>query len=509
MGGVVAAGHPVTARAGADVLAAGGNAVDAAIAAVLTSCVVEPMMTGLAGGGYALVQPPDADPVLLDFFVTAPGLGADPADRDPLLEIEVDWGDAVQLFGAGPASNGVYGLPAGMAALADRWATAPLAELTAPAARLARHGAAVTEMQAGMFRLMTPILASGAGTTRAYLTDGRPPAAGTVLTDPELADALDRLGAEGPAPFYTGDLAAAVSAHVLAGGGLITPRDLAAYGVVAREPLRVRYRDREVLTNPPPNAGGLLLAYALALLDREPGPPDAPALVRALRAAQDSRDADFYAGLPDPGFARRFLSSRVGSTTHISVLDDAGWAVAVTTSNGEGSGVLVPGTGLHLNNMLGEQDLSPLGWFTTPPGARLASGMAPTLVRRDGALELVLGSAGSSRIRSALLQVIVNTVDLGLPVQAAVDAPRLHAEETGPVAVEPGIDTTALDADGYVVSRFRSRNSYFGGCQAVARTGPVLAGGGDPRRGGTVADTRAPGHPTEPAAPAPPAPESG
>jgi gamma-glutamyltranspeptidase/glutathione hydrolase len=203
----------------------------------------------------------------------------------------------------------------------------------------------------------------------------------------------------------------------------------------------------------------------------------------------DARDADFYAGLPDPAFAARFLSSRVGSTTHISVLDDAGWACSVTTSNGEGSGVLVPGTGLHLNNMLGELDLSPLGWFTTPPGTRPASGMAPTLVRRDGQLDLVLGSAGSSRIRSALVQVIVNTVDLGLPVQAAVDAPRLHAEETGPVAVEPGIDTTALAGDGYVISRFRSRNSYFGGCQAVARVGPVLAGGGDPRRGGTVAQS--------------------
>ena len=178
----------------------------------------------------------------------------------------------------------------------------------------------------------------------------------------------------------------------------------------------MRYRGREVLTNPPPSAGGILLAYALALLDREPGPPDALALVRAMEAIQAARDEAFFAGLPDPGFARRFLSSRVGSTTHVSVLDAAGWACSVTTSNGEGSGVLVPGTGLHLNNMLGEQDLSPLGFFAAPPGSRLPSAMAPTLVRRDGELELVLGSAGSNRIRSALLQVIVNTVDLGLPV---------------------------------------------------------------------------------------------
>jgi gamma-glutamyltranspeptidase/glutathione hydrolase len=475
----------VTAGAGADALRAGGNAVDAAVAAVLTSVVVEPMMTGLAGGGYLMVAPPDGEPTLLDFFVTAPGIGADPADRAPLLQVEVSFGDAVQVFGAGAASSGVYGLPAGVAAAVDRFGTMPLAELTAPAAALARNGAPVTETQAAMFALMAPILATG---STAYLTGGSPPAAGTILRDPALGDALERLGAEGPAPFYTGDVAAAVSAGLLAAGGLVTPADLAGYEVVERVPVRVPYRDREVVTNPPPSAGGVLLAYALALLDREPGPPDTLALVRAMEAVQDARDEAFFAGLPDPGFARTFLSSRVGSTTHVSVLDGAGWACSVTTSNGEGSGVLVPGTGLHLNNMLGEQDLSPLGFFAAPPGSRLPSAMAPTLVRRDGELELVLGSAGSNRIRSALLQVIVNTVDLGLPVQAAVDAPRLHAED-GVVVVEPGIDTAALAAAGHVVSRFRTRNTYFGGCQAVARVGGVIAGGGDPRRGGAVAES--------------------
>ncbi len=485
MSGVVAAGHPVTASAGADVLRAGGNAVDAAVAAVLTSVVVEPMMTGLAGGGYLMVAPPGGEPTLLDFFVAAPGRGADPADRAPLLHVEVSFGDAVQVFGAGAASCGVYGLPAGLAAAVERFGTMPLAALTAPAAALARDGALVTELQAAMFALMAPILATGSmGST--YLTDGNPPAAGTVLREPEVADALDLLGAEGPAPFYTGPVAAAVSDALLAAGGLVTREDLAGYEVVEREPVRVRYRDREVVTNPPPSAGGILLAYALALLDREPGPPDALALVDAMDAIQIARDEAFFTGLPDPGFAGRFLSSRVGSTTHVSVLDAEGWAASVTTSNGEGSGLLVPGTGLHLNNMLGEQDLSPLGFFSTPPGGRLPSAMAPTLVRRDGELELVLGSAGSNRIRSALLQVIVNTVDFGLPVQAAVDAPRLHAED-GVVAVEPGIDLVALVEAGHPVTPFRARNTYFGGCQAVAKLGGLLTGGGDPRRGGAAA----------------------
>jgi gamma-glutamyltranspeptidase/glutathione hydrolase len=484
-GGVVAAGHPETARVGADVLRAGGNAVDAAVAAVLVSVVAEPMMTGLAGGGYMMVAPPGGEPTLLDFFVTAPGTGADPADRAPLLEVEVSFGDANQVFGAGVASVGVYGMPAGLAAAVDRFGTIPLAELTMPAAALARDGVVVSEMQASMFRLMAPIMATG---NTGYLVDGEPPAAGSIVWEPELADSIDLLGAEGPAPFYTGEIAATVSRTLIAGGGLVTPADLAGYRVVEREPVRATYRGREVLTNPPPSAGGILLAYALALLDREQGPPDALTLVRAMEAMQGARDAAFFAGLPDPGFARHFLSSRVGSTTHISVLDKDGWACSVTTSSGEGSGVLIPGTGLHLNNMMGEQDLSPLGFFAQPPGSRLPSAMAPTLVRRDGELEMVLGSAGSNRIRSALLQVIVNSVDLGLPVQAAVDAPRLHAED-GLVSIEPGIDGAALAAAGHPISRHRRRNTYFGGCQAVANAGGVIAGAGDPRRGGAVAES--------------------
>jgi gamma-glutamyltranspeptidase/glutathione hydrolase len=178
------------------------------------------------------------------------------------------------------------------------------------------------------------------------------------------------------------------------------------------------------------------------------------------------------------------MASRLGATTHIAVLDGDGWACSVTTTNGEGSGVVVPGTGVHVNNMMGEHDLSPLGFFTHPPGRRLPSMMAPTAVLRSGEPELVLGSAGSNRIRSAILQTIVNVVDRGMEVQAAVDAPRLHFED-GVVYVEPGIDEAPL-AD-HTLARFRALNLFFGGVQAVARdAGGALSGGADPRRGGAV-----------------------
>jgi gamma-glutamyltranspeptidase / glutathione hydrolase len=455
---------------------------------MLTSFVAEPLLTGLGAGGYMLVAAPGREPVLLDFFVEAPGRGADLSARAPLVPADVSFGDAIQLFHIGASSCGAYGNPAGICEAADRFGTIPLAELTAPAAALARAGVEVNDEQAYLFEILAPIVTSTAEARAKFAPEGRLPRIGDTLNDPLLGDALERLGADGAAPFYTGDVAAAVSDCVCERGGTLTRADLAAYRAVPREPVHVRYRGRDVLTNPPPSAGGTLLAYALALLDREPGPPDALALLRAMEQAQAERTPEFLTGLAEPGFLARFMGSRLGATTHISVLDGDGGACSVTCTNGEGSGIVVPGTAVHVNNMMGEQDLSPLGFFTHPPGRRLPSMMAPTVVLgADGAPELALGSAGSNRIRSALLLVIANVLDRGMDAAAAVDAPRMHFED-GTVYVEPGIDVAALEPAGHTVARFRARNLFFGGCQAVERdpeTG-ALSGGGDPRRGGAV-----------------------
>ena len=208
-------------------------------------------------------------------------------------------------------------------------------------------------------------------------------------------------------------------------------------------------------------------------------------------AAQTQRTPEFLVGLSDPGFVDRYTASRLGATTHISAADADGWACAVTCTNGEGCGEVVPGTGIHLNNMMGEQDLSPFGFFTHPPGRRLPSMMAPTMVLGMGEAppRLALGSAGSNRIRSAILQVVMGVLDRGLEIQDAIDAPRVHVE--GDVAyVEPGLDTAGLESDQRTIVRFSARNLFFGGAQAVQRdprTGK-LSGGGDPRRGGAVAE---------------------
>jgi gamma-glutamyltranspeptidase/glutathione hydrolase len=487
VGGVVAAGHPVTAQAGADVLRAGGNAVDAAIGAMLASFVAEPLLTGLGAGGYMLVVPPDGAPHLLDFFVEAPGREADRAARAPLVPVDVSFGDVVQVFHIGASAAGVYGTPSGICAAAARFGTVPLAELAAPAAALARDGVEVSPEQAYVYEILAPIEAETPESRALFMPEGRLLQPGDRFRNPELGDALERLAAEGDAPFYTGDVADRVVAWVAERGGTLGHADLAAYTTCDRTPIRVAYHRRDVLLNPPPSSGGILLAYALALLSRTPGAPSIEALVDVMARAQAERTPGFLEGLTDPGFQDAFLASRLGATTHISLLDDAGWGCSVTCTNGEGCGEIVPGTGIHLNNMMGEQDLSPLGWFRHPPGRRLPSMMAPTIVLDGGRPELVVGSAGSNRIRSAILQVVVNVLDRGMDAVAAVEAPRIHFED-GVVYAEPGVDLAPLIAGRQAVERFRDRNLFFGGAQAVLRdrdTG-LLSGAADPRRGGAA-----------------------
>ena len=486
--GVVAAGHPLSAEAGAEVLRAGGNAVDAALGAMLASSVCEPLLTGLGAGGYMLVAHPLHAPVLLDFFVEAPGRGVDPDRHGELVPVEVSFGEAIQVFNIGPASVGSYGVAAGICEAARRFGSMPLSELVAPALTLARDGVELNRQQAYIAEILGGIVTSTPESAALFAPEGALLRAGEHIYQPELADSLARLATDGAAPFYTGDIGTAISDWVCARGGLLSREDLAAYRVIDREPIRVAYRGREVLTNPPPSAGGILIAHALALLDSVPGPPAVQQVVGAMQRTQEARTPEFLAGLADPGFAQRFLAGRpgLGSTTHIAVLDEAGWACSVTCSAGSASGVIVPGTGIHLNNMLGEQDLNPLGFHQYPPGRRLPSMMAPTIVLQNGAPRLVLGSAGSNRIRSAILQTIIRVIDDGASAPDAVVAPRVHFED-GVVYHEPGVDVDGLERAGARLSAFRAPNLFFGGVQAVERdAGGELRGGGDPRRGGAA-----------------------
>ncbi|HEX8742571.1 MAG TPA: gamma-glutamyltransferase [Thermoleophilaceae bacterium] len=504
MGGVVAAGHPLTAEAGAAALREGANAVDAAVAAVLASFVTESPLTGPGAGGFMLVHTAGGEDHLLDFFVAAPGRGLDGGDEPAaLVPIELRFSEeAVQTFNVGPSSCGAYGTTVGLAQALRRFGTLRLGDLTGFAARIAREGHRVEPMEGSFLEILGPILTSTPEAKAIYAPDGRLARPGDNLCLPELGDLLDRLGAEGPGFLYDGDVADAVTGWVLERGGLLTREDLRQYQVIEREPARAHYRGREILTNPPPSSGGILIAYSLGLLERGGRRADVRMLVDVMDEANRARTDEFVQGLHSEGYLERFLAkealeraaSRLGSTTHVSVLDDEGRCASVTCSNGSCSGVVVPGTGMHLNNMLGEEDLNPMGFHRHPPGQRIPSMMAPTVVLQDGRAQIALGSAGSNRIRSAILQTILAVIDDELPAQEAVDRARVHWEGRA-VEAEPGIDEgelAALAAEGREVIRFAERSLYFGGVQAVARdfeTG-ALSGGGDPRRGGAAVVVR-------------------
>ena len=499
MRGVVAAGHPLSAEAGAEVLRDGGNAVDAAVCAVLASFAVESPLTGFGAGGHMMVHD-DGETTLIDFFVAAPG--QDEIGRTTeLVPVPVRFdAETTQTFYVGPASCGVPGTAAGLAHALERFGSMPLSELIGPGVRLAREGAPVNRQQAYILEILAPIHEHMSGTRELYAPGGRRLEEGDVFAFPELAEALERYAAEGAEPFYKGEVARALSDFVIGHGGYVGPGDLASYAAVERKPIDTGFRGTEVLTNPPPSSGGILISYCLGLLERL-GPKSGPEqLVAAMEEANSRRDLAFAESLYEEGMEVGFLdptgldlaaADLLGSTTHISVLDSEGNCASVTCSNGSGSGVLVPGTGVILNNMLGEEDLNPAGFHLIAPGRRVPSMMAPTVVLRGGEIVLALGSAGSNRIRSAILQTVVRAVEQGFPVDAAVEAPRLHFEQ-GVVQAEPGIDEAALERierRGLPVLRRPAVNLFFGGVQAVARnprTGE-LSGGGDPRRGGAVA----------------------
>ncbi|HNK66679.1 MAG TPA: gamma-glutamyltransferase [Solirubrobacterales bacterium] len=487
--GVVAAGHPLSAEAGARILREGGNAVDAAVAAALASFSLESALTGLGAGGFMIVGGPGIETAVIDFFVAAPGRGGHELTEE-LLPVPVHFDESTtQVFNAGAASCGVPGTAAGLALALERYGSVPMAELTGPAAALAREGAPLNEQQAYVLRILEPIYTATPEARAIYAPEGKILGQGDVFRYPDLGDALDRFGAEGAAALCSGEVPRLVEEYIVSRGGTLSVADFEAYEPIVRAPVGARYRGRELLTNPPPSAGGILVAYSLALLERMEG-SGPEEIARAMAAANEARDDDFALSLGQEGFARRFLDDRLGSTTHLAAIDSDGLCASVTCSNGTGSGMVVPGTGFHLNNMLGEEDLNPRGFHQSAPGERISSMMSPTLILEQDMVRAGLGSAGSNRIRSAVLQTTLNLL-AGVDPQAAVDAPRIHLE-AGVLQAEPGVDEEALgriEAAGQEVFRWNQRNLFFGGVQIVTRDPETgrLDGAGDPRRGGAVA----------------------
>jgi len=477
----VAAGSVGAVDAGIEVLRAGGSAVDAVLACAFASPVTEPVLSSLGGGGFLLHAEPGAEPEVLDFFVAVPGLGG--VEVEPrVTTVVVDFAKAgpaasssEQVFHGGWGTVAVPGCLTGYLDAHSRWGRLPLADVVAPAARMARDGVSLSPVQRRFVTLVTDLLRitpdSGA-MVDALASTGR-------STNPGYADLLDALasgavtGVADPA-FATPLLVAAKD-----GGGLLTASDLATYAAMLRAPLAADRDDVRIWSNPAPSAGASIVLDALSRLDRGERRIDWSDVAAAQAAATAAHRA--------PGQVAT-------GTTHASVVAADGSVAALTTSNGSGSGTLVPGWGVALNNMLGEEDLQP----GTPlaPGERMGSMMAPTLVTwPDGAL-VALGTGGSERIRSALVCVLARLVDLDADLADAVDAPRVHVGPDHQIHVEPGLAPS--DVDGLTrlassrgwpaVDRWPTPNVYFGGVHAVRRAadGTVTAVG-DARRGGAAA----------------------
>jgi gamma-glutamyltranspeptidase/glutathione hydrolase len=515
MRGAVAAGHPLTAETGARILAEGGNAVDACIAAGFASWVVESPLTGPGGGGFMLVHNARGGSTrLLDFFVAVPGLGGRRADPRGMESVDIDFDrSSTQVFRIGSASCAVPGTVAGLAEAHRAYGTLPWRTLLEPAIELANNGFEMTRPQAYLHAILDLILRHTEEGNRVYGPNGSRLAAGDRVVLADLGDTLEQLAQHGPEAFYGGELGRAIVRHLRETGGAVTGRDLAEYRVIRRRPVRVAFRGHEFVSNPPPSSGGVLIAYALRLLDRlmgdeQPGSAEAMALlVEAMREQNRARLGSFERDLYRGGLARRLCADATvraavkrmrrrlpsaaeaaapGGTTHISVVNALGDAASLSSSCGSGSGVVVPGTGIHLNNMLGEYDLVP-SRSEPRAGTRLTSMMAPSVVLQEGRPRLVVGSAGSVRLRGAIFQIVVNVIGHWLPVEAAIEHPRVHLEEPH-VHCEGGADPAELDRledFGYDVVRWRRRNLYFGGASAVElRDDGSLAAAGDLRRGG-------------------------
>lgn len=509
--GVVAAGHRLTVQAAEEVLKSGGNAFDAAVAAQFAACVAEPVLASLGGGGFLLAAPCAERPVLYDFFVQTPIAKSDgrPLGFRPVV---VDFGTAKQEFHIGSGTIATPGVVKGMFEVHRALCTLPMRELVAPACRFAREGVVFEPLQSYIFSIVSPIYTANPD-VRSLFTSPADPArlvsAGECLRFPDLADTLEALADEGEDLFYRGDIGRAIEQQCRDEGGLITRHDLSEYAVLRRRPLEVAYRSARVVTNPPPSSGGILLAFALELLNDASVTGEgfgtcsylrglAEVMALTSEARLESLDLDALHGddsaMLSSGYLRRYreiLRHRARSfrgTTHISVIDARGNLASLTVSNGEGSGYVVPGSGIMLNNMLGEEDLNPGGFHRWRANQRMTSMMSPTMVRFSDGTRVAMGSGGSNRIRSALLQVLVNLIDFGAGIQEAVDRPRIHLEGQT-LNVEGGFDPDVIDVLASQFARcvrWTERNLFFGGVHSVCDGPKGLGGSGDPRRGGCV-----------------------
>lgn len=498
----VAATGQQALEAGLDVAAEGGNAIDAALAAAFVALATEPGMVSLGGGCFVAVWPSDGDPVVVDGNVEMPGRGvAAEAFGRGVREVVTSYGGGVTMH-AGHGSVATPGIVAAFAEAHERFARLSWPRLLRPATTAARDGYPMSHAAARYLAVVADSLMAADPETHALVTrpDGGLLAGGERTTNAALADALDDLAVHGPGLFSSGAVGRALVDEMARGDGLVTARDLAAYRPVVRPAHVLAVGEWSVATNPPPSVGGPMLAVMLGELARRRDWTWRDALeiqhatlayragVHDLSHDLEADGVDLLAAVGEQGLGALRGSS---STAHVSAVDDDGTACAITMSSGYGAGLCIPGTGILLNNCLGEVELNRHGLHALAPGTRLASNMAPTTARADDGRALAVGSPGADRITTALMLVLGQGFLHGVDLQGAIDRPRLHvrAGVDGFIAeheADPDL-AAAVAQSGLPVHEYPGPDMYFGGVGAASRRADGrLQAAGDARREAAV-----------------------
>ena len=478
----ISCGNKLTAEAAKYVMDKGGNAFDGAVAASFASTVTEPMLTSLAGGGIGLLRFPKGKTTSVDFLTNYPSAES----HAPALKKVVNFGDETQVFYLGYGSLGVPGSLDGLLHIHRKYCTMELSDLLAPSIKYAK-GHKLDALQARVLRILEPFCKLTPAASKVFAPKGDLIAEGQLIRNSDLAFFLGKLARDQDSALA--NYRERFEKSIKGKKSTLTPEDAYNYVALEREPVSITYRRHRISFAPPPSAGGLLVAHALKYMERweveamgHNTPMHISLLAETMQRCDMARTKEFFRGvIHQKNFWKKFLKrpDRLGGTTHISVIDSEGNAASITTSNGQGSGIMIDGTGIMFNNFAAEPDLMQYR-DVYRPGERITSMMSPTIISRGSSLFAALGSGGSNRIRSAILQTTSNLIDFMMRPQQATEASRVHYED-GLLQVEAGIDPAPLKGR-FKINQWSEKNLYFGGVHVAARR----EGGGDPRRGGAV-----------------------
>ena len=466
----VATGNYYTSKAAVRILAKGGNAYDAILAALFMSFVSEPLLSSPGGGGYLLAHPNGEEAQIFDFFAQTPK-DISPQNKD-FFPIHGDFGDVQQEFHIGKASAAVPGIPAGIFAIHKKYGTLPLQELAEFAISTAYSGYEIEPLYAEILRILRPIIESTPEATAIFENQNRQMYnAGDTFTNPDLALFLKNLTNHSEGWFYQGSPMQSIIKDMQQSNGLLTQQDFHDYQVLVREPLVDNIQDWTIMTNSAPTTGGMLIIEQLKHILKNPNKPDGVRIIEAMMHADRIKNSENI----------QMQSSK--GTTHMSVIDQQGNVASLTVSNGEGCGYVVPESGFMLNNFLGEEDINIGGFFNFQPDSRMISMMSPTILENHHC-KIAVGTGGSNRIKTALFQVIYHIFS-GKTLSQAVNSPRMHYENDT-LDIEKGVSLQKIEsllASFNKVNQWKTRSLFFGGVNAV-RSGDCISATGDSRRKG-------------------------